>query len=94
MGNIFDRILLRFIPLLIYDVGMNEDFYTIDEISQILRVHPKTIRTAIKDGHIKAFRVGIHRRSPFRIPKEELARLKLFDLKNSLNVYLKKIKEE
>lgn len=42
----------------------------------MVRVHPNTIRRAIKSGRIAAFKVG----SVYRIARSEIARMAEFDL--------------
>jgi len=45
-----------------------EKFYTVEEVSNFLKVDPRTIRAAIHSGKLKAARVGRH----FRIAESEL----------------------
>ncbi len=65
----------------------NGDFLSIDEFAALLKIHPNTVRNGIKYGRINAFRVGKGKRSMFRIPKSEIHRMAVFDLKdyNDLN---------
>lgn len=35
-----------------------EEFYTVNQAAIVLKVHPLTIRRHIKEGKLKAFRVG------------------------------------
>lgn len=35
-----------------------DQFYTIKEVAKILKVHDTTIRRAIKQGRLKAFKIG------------------------------------
>lgn len=51
------------------------EFLTVDEFASKMRVHPKTVRSGIKKGHIQACRTGIGPRTSFRIPKTELTRI-------------------
>ena len=37
---------------------LNDEFYTIEEVAQMLKVHHTTIRRAIKNGRLKAFKIG------------------------------------
>lgn len=60
----------------------SEEFLTITEFSVLLRVHPQTIRRAIKNGRVHAFRIGVGIRSGFRIPRSELSRMAIIDLEN------------
>ena len=43
-------------------------FYTVEKVADLLKVDPRTIRTAIHSGKLKAARVGRH----FRISEREL----------------------
>jgi excisionase family DNA binding protein len=57
-----------------------EKFYNVLEFSNLVRVHPNTVRKCIKDGRIQAFRMGIGGRSRFRIPHSEIARICEWDM--------------
>jgi excisionase family DNA binding protein len=37
---------------------LEDKFYTIDEVADILKVHHTTIRRAIKDKRLNAFKIG------------------------------------
>ena len=37
---------------------LNDEYYTIYEVADILKVHHTTIRRAIKDNRLKAFKIG------------------------------------
>jgi DNA binding domain, excisionase family len=63
---------------------MQEEYYTVEEISNILKVHPNTVRKSIKKGRITAFRAGSGKRSPLRIAKSELERIKVMDFEVTL----------
>ena len=67
-----------------------EEFLTIEEFSILLRVHPQTVRRAIKKGRIHALRIGIGVRSSFRIPRSEIQRIALFDLEIIVNQLIDK----
>ena len=66
-------------------VNMSKDdkceFYSIKEFATKLGVHSNTVRRAIKNGRINAFRVGKGEKATFRIPKSEVNRIAMFDLK-------------
>lgn len=47
---------------------MEEKFYTIDQVANILEMHHKTIRKFIKDGKLKANKVG----KQWRVSQEDL----------------------
>jgi excisionase family DNA binding protein len=50
---------------------LTDKFYTIYEVADILKVHHTTIRRAIKDNRLKAFKVG----TKWLIKKEDIERL-------------------
>lgn len=64
------------------------EFYTVQELAQKLRVHTTTIRRAIKSGKIAAFRVGEGSRSSYRIAATEIDRMALFDLRKMMRAIL------
>lgn len=37
---------------------MDERFYTVDEISEMLKMHPKTIQRYIREGRLRATKIG------------------------------------
>jgi len=37
---------------------MTEKFYTVDEIAEMVKIHPKTIQRYIREGKLKASKVG------------------------------------
>lgn len=37
---------------------MEETFYTVEQISQMLSIHPKTIQRYIREGKLKAIKIG------------------------------------
>ena len=45
----------------------NLKFYTVNELAEVLRVHPTTIYQSIRCGRIQAFRVGPGKKAPLRI---------------------------
>lgn len=74
--------------LLLYVVNMfqpDKTYYSIKEFAALVRVHPNTIRNAIKSGRISAFRVGFGARSAYRIAASEIQRIALFDLEDMIN---------
>jgi excisionase family DNA binding protein len=54
---------------------MSQQFYTVAEFAQLLRVSESTIRNYIKKGYIKAIKFGTERRATVRIPKSEIEAL-------------------
>ncbi len=65
---------------------MTEDYFTIDGFAEILKVHPNTIRRAIKSGRIVAFKVG----KVYRISRYEISRMAEFDLDAYIEEEVKK----
>ncbi len=47
---------------------LDDKFYTIEEVATILKVHHSTIRRAIKDNRLKAFKIG----TKWLIKKEDI----------------------
>lgn len=66
---------------------MENQFYTIDKIAEILGMHHKTIRKFITEGKLAASKVG----KQWRISGHDLS---LFMEKNNVNINDKKISEE
>ena len=50
---------------------LDDDFYTIDEVATILKVHHTTIRRAIKDKRLRAFKLG----AKWLIKKDDIQQL-------------------
>jgi len=61
------------------------ELLSIPEFAEVLRVHPNTIRKAIKCGRIQAFRAGSGRTSAYRIYRSELERMSQFDAKEMID---------
>lgn len=53
------------------NVKLKDQFYTIYEVADILKVHHTTIRRAIKDNRLKAIKIG----TEWRIKKEDISNL-------------------
>jgi len=49
---------------------MKETFYTVEQISQMLTIHPKTIQRYIREGRIRAVKIG----KSWRISGHDLSR--------------------
>lgn len=47
---------------------MDGEFYTVKELANYLKVHPRTILNHIRSGDIRAFKIG----KDWRVPKESL----------------------
>lgn len=54
--------------LLKTSINLSKEFYTIEEAAELLKVHSNTIRNNIKNGNLKAFKIGLQ----WRIPRREL----------------------
>lgn len=48
-----------------------DQFYTIKEVAKILKVHDTTIRRAIKQNRLKAFKIG----TKWLIKKDDIAKM-------------------
>ena len=53
------------------NIQLKDQFYTIEEVANILKVHHTTIRRAIKDDRLKAFKIG----TKWLIKKEDIQKL-------------------
>lgn len=72
-------------------VGDNQDeFLTIKEFAILLRIHPNTVRRAIKSGRISAFKVGQGKKSSYRVARSEINRIALFDLEDMIEKLIQK----
>lgn len=49
-------------------IQLSDEFYTIEELAKLLKVHKNTIRNGIKDGRIKAEKFG----QQWRIRKKDI----------------------
>lgn len=56
---------------------MTINFLTIKEFAEHMKMHPATVRKAIREGKIFAARPGAGKRSRYRIAESELDRLHL-----------------
>lgn len=68
-----------------------QDFYSIVDFAKKLKVHPNTIRRAIKSGRICAFKLGTEKKSTYRIPHNEIDRIIIGDMRKLIK---KLIQEE
>ncbi len=64
---------------------MQKEFYSVSDMAKLLDVNRQTIQTAIRFGRIQAFRVGIGKRSPYRIHHTEIERIQKIDFENVVN---------
>jgi len=53
-------------------MNRKEEFYTVKEFAEIMKLSPKTIRSMCFDGKIRGIKLG----REYRIPVEEIDRLK------------------
>ena len=51
------------------------NFLTLEEFSKLVKMHPNSIRRAIRQGKIFATRPAGGKRAPYRIAESELERL-------------------
>jgi excisionase family DNA binding protein len=65
---------------------MTDECYSINEFAKIVKVHPNTIRRAIKSGRIIAFKVG----KVYRISKYEISRMAEFDIEDYIEKEVQK----
>lgn len=57
----------------------DKQFYTVNEVAQLLRVSPSTIRNYIKKNIIGAVRIGVGQRTMLRIPQAEITKITTID---------------
>ena len=50
---------------------MNEDLYSVEQVAELLNLHVKTVRNYVREGRLKAIRIG----KQYRISGEDLAAL-------------------
>ena len=73
---------------------MINEYFSITEFAKKLKVHPNTIRRAIKNNRIQALRIGKKKNSSYRIPESEIIRMANVDLEESIEKEVeKRIKE-
>ena len=53
------------------------NFLTVEEFAERMKIHPTSVRRAIKKGKIFASRIGVGIQAPFRIAESELERIHL-----------------
>jgi excisionase family DNA binding protein len=53
------------------------NFLTVEEFAERIKMHPGSVRRAIKNGKIYASRPSMGKRAPYRILESELERLYL-----------------
>ena len=71
-----------------------KEFFTIMEMADKLRIHPNTVRKAIKEGRIQAFRTGSGMRSEYRIPITEINRISEMDMSKLIEQMIDRKLEE
>lgn len=64
----------------------NKAYLSVKEMSRLVGMHPNTIRKAIKNGKLSHIQLGEGKNSHFRIPRSELERLALVDLKEIFGI--------
>jgi excisionase family DNA binding protein len=73
---------------------IQKEFYTVEEFSDKIRVHPNTVRNGIKAGRIQAFRAGPGSRSSYRISSTEVDRLCELDMSKLIEEIVERKLEE
>lgn len=58
----------------------DKEHLSVNEFAEKIDKHPNTVRNAIKNGIIKAFRLGRSRKASYRIPLTEIERMIYVDL--------------
>lgn len=53
------------------------NFLTVEEFAKCIKMHPTSVRRAIKQGRIFASRPSVGKKAPYRIAESELERLQL-----------------
>jgi excisionase family DNA binding protein len=48
---------------------LSQDLYTVEQVAELLNLHVRTIRNFVRDGRLKAVRIG----KQYRIAREDLA---------------------
>jgi excisionase family DNA binding protein len=76
---------VAYILTLLYHHVMEKDFLSILEMASILDLHPNTIRRAIRNGRINAFKIGAGKKASYRIPRSEIQRLSVCDMTLIIN---------
>ena len=56
---------------------MKREYYTVQEFADLFRLNYRHILDAISIGRVRAFKVGVGRRSPYRIPRSEVLRVEV-----------------
>ena len=83
---LFTYPLFTFINLSWYTQVMTGDYLNIDEFAELVKVHPNTVRRAIKKGRIIAFKVG----RVYRIARYEITRMAEVNLEVYIEAEVKK----
>lgn len=78
----------------LHNVDMDQDFYSIKEFAAKLCVSAHTIRRAIRNGRINAFRAGSTEKSTYRIAHSEISRMGIVDLQKMINKMIQDGKTE
>lgn len=53
-------------------------YMTVSELADLLGVHRNTVHYWIREGEVKAQRIGMARRSPLLIPRAEVDRIRAY----------------
>lgn len=64
---------------------MENQAYTVKDFSKLMKMHPNTIRKAIKTGKITGFKIGKGPKAEWRILTSEVERLISYDMEQVIN---------
>ena len=63
---------------------MLNNHFTVEEVAEIFKYNPQTIRRLIRMGRIHAFRLGNGKKAPYRIVEEEIERLRVIGFQEQM----------
>lgn len=69
---------------------IEQDFLSIKDFAKWIGVHPNTVRRAIREKRISAFRLGYGNTGTLRIAKSEVTRMAEVDLREAIEQEIKK----
>ena len=70
------------------------EYFSIKEFAFTMKLHPNTVRRAIKKGRLNFLRLGSGKRPVYRIPKSEIGRIALFDMEEIIEKMIEKRLQE
>lgn len=69
---------------------IEQDFLSIKDFAKWIGVHPNTVRRAIKNKRISAFKMGYGKTGAYHIAKTEVHRMVEVDLREAIEMEIKK----